>query len=99
VLALAVWTIHLVDADREPLGLGARRRGLHRLRVEDHDVCLEAVAEQAAIGQAQALRREGCHLPDGVGQRQEALLADELGEDDRKGAHSLCPSPETRAST
>src|SRR5262245_34253354 len=62
---------HVVDADGELLRLGPGRRRLHRLRVEHDHVGLEAVAQEAAIRYAQALRRERGHLADGVGQRHE----------------------------
>ncbi len=77
---------HLLDADRELLRLAPRGRRLHGLRVEDDDVGLEAVAEEPAVGQAQALGGERRHLADGVRQAEPALLADELGQDDRERA-------------
>src|SRR5262249_20833839 len=40
---------HVVDADRKLFGPGARRRRLHRPRIEHHEVRLEAVAQKATI--------------------------------------------------
>ena len=63
---------------------GGRR--LHRGRVEDDDVGLHVVQEQASVGYAQAQRREGRHLPDRLLQSDGAFVADVVGEDGREGA-------------
>src|SRR3990172_5499343 len=58
----------------------------HRRRVEDHDVGLQAVAQEAPIRQPQACRRRRGHLAHGLLEARQALLAHELAQHAGGGA-------------
>src|SRR6266850_2297661 len=76
----------VLDTDRELLGLGTRGRSFDALGIEDDDIGVETITQQATVGKPQALSRERRHLTDGIRQVHKALLPGILGEDDRECA-------------
>src|SRR2546428_2507657 len=56
------------------MGLLERRHVTHLGRIEHRDVGLHARPYQAAVDQAEALCREGCHLSHRVGERDRLPL-------------------------
>ena len=69
------------DAEGELLGVFSGGGGFDGFRVEDDDVGLVAVSEEASGLEAQALGREGGHLSDGLGEAELLLGAYVLSED------------------
>ena len=66
---------YVADALGELLWFGHGRGGGYCCRIEYHDVGFHAVAQQATIVDAQALRWETGHLADALFHTEAALLA------------------------
>ena len=60
----------------ERVRVQVRRPVAHAVQVEDDEVGLETGAQRAPIEEAEALRREGGHLADGLLEAQHRLVAD-----------------------
>ena len=78
----------IVDAYRVVMRVFSRGVCLDSGGVEDNDVRLEAVAQDASIWQSEALRGERCHLANRFGEAQALLGADELSQNYREAAVS-----------
>ena len=76
----------VLDTRGELLRPVARGWRFYGGRVEDDDVGLHVVQEQASVGYAQAQRRKGRHLPDRLLQGYGTFVANVVGEDGREGA-------------
>src|SRR5258705_3415839 len=66
---------HVFDADRSLVRLLERRAIDHRLRIEHGDVGVESRFHEAAIGQIDALCRQGRHLAHRELQREQLQIA------------------------
>src|SRR5207245_7460062 len=77
---------YILDARRVLSGLFIGRAVGYRLRIEDHDVGGEALAQLAPFRQLHAARRKRGHLAHPFLQREQALLADVCPKHAREGA-------------
>ena len=78
----------VVNAYRIMMRIFSRGVGLDSGRVEDNDVCFEAVSQDASIRQSKALCGERCHLTNRFGETQVFLGTDELSQNYREAAVS-----------
>ena len=74
---------HQVEPERIREGSLERRRVDHPGRIEDDQIGERAGANDSEVRHAEALRRERGHLPDGLLQGEETLLAHVASEDAR----------------
>src|SRR2546429_1902943 len=77
---------HVFDPHRRLVRLLKRRAVDHRRRIEDRDVRVHTRTHQAAVDEADALRRERRHLPHREFERHEFLVAHVAAQDPGKRA-------------
>ena len=76
----------VLDAGGVLAGVVSGGGGVDGAWIEDDDVGLHAVSEDAAVGDAESEGGEGSHLSDGLGHGYELFAADVVGEEGGEGA-------------